>query len=185
MEKSASKSTEIEVPNHANKIEFFHRRLFPFKRDNNNETKQLAKYIAKVRCRDFKMVRGKADFQTRVPLITVRNGICGDPPEACQGLSVMPCHPDNLMVEADIHDRISEPYNMINGKRIQRYFCYSVASSALTTTPYKVNYDKIDKHAHIYSPDECKLDAPVPCQSVEFMTETDYFDNTLKSSWKL
>ena len=57
---------------------------------------------------------------------------------------------------------ISDSRVTINEKRIRRFFCYSIASSALNKKQYQVDYDDENVHAHIYSPDECNLESVDP-----------------------
>jgi hypothetical protein len=67
----------------------------------------------------------------------------------------------DTMVETD---RLEDDFDdgiLINGKPIRRFFCYLAASSTLNSQ-YKVHYNKVGEHAHIYSPKECDLIAPVP-----------------------
>lgn len=177
------------IPDDASKIQLLHRRIRPFdNRDNSIEKQTIQEVIARLRCTNHDRKKGLYDVHTISPHRTVKYGKNGCLPASCQGLSIMPFHDETqgLTVETDRLDDDFDTAVCINGKNINRYFCYSVAASTLDSQ-YKVHYDKIGAQAHIFSPEECNLEAPdtyPPAQKVLHSIYTGYFPQINCMEWK-
>jgi hypothetical protein len=177
------------IPDDAPKIESFHRRITPFDNRNTTIEKQtIREQIAKLRCANHSFTKGRFDVHTISPYKTVKYGKIGAPPASCQGLSIMPFHNETqqLIVETDRMDDDFDTAVFINGKTINRYFCYSATASTLDPH-YKVHYNETDVNANIYSPEECNLEAPdhyLQTRNVLHSIYTGYFPQINCMEWK-
>jgi hypothetical protein len=125
---------EESIPDDAPKIESLHLRITPFDNRNTTIEKQtIREQIAKLRCANHSFTKGRFDVHTISPHKTVKYGKIGAPPVSCQGLSIMPFHNETqqLIVETDRMDDDFDTAVFINGKTINRYFCYSSTASTL------------------------------------------------------
>ena len=165
MKESQQVTPTFTRPDHGELVPTLHRRILPFNRKNEYQLqKAYSEKIPSLRCLSHISTVDPVtpfDVHTISPHRTVQNGKIGNPPESCQGLSLMPDHelPQEYIIETGIKDDDFQSNVLINGNIVKRYFCYSCPSNLLSDQ-YKIYLDVPMVHAHIYSPEECSLEAP-------------------------